>query len=177
MNAPVTRMELIERHAKAFADRHARLRDLVVALEEARDALMKNELPKIRRALAAAAEAEGQLKALVGDSADLFVKPKSLIFHGIKVGFAKGKGKIDWDDPDQVVRLIKKHFPEQADLLIITTEKPAKDALAGLTVGELKKVGVTVEGTGDVSFCRPVDSAVDKLVKALLKAASDEVAP
>lgn len=175
MNAPTTRMNIIELRARVFAERHAKLRDIVTALESAREALMKAELPKIRRALAAAAEAESDLKAILDDSADLFVKPRSAIFHGIKVGFAKGKGKIEWDDPDQVVRLIHKHFPEQADVLIVTAEKPAKDALANLTASELKRLGVTIEDSGDVAFIRPVDGAVDKLVKALLKAATAEV--
>jgi hypothetical protein len=135
---------------------------------------MKAEMPKLRKALAAATEAESDLMAIINDSADLFTRPKSVIFHGIKVGFKKGAGKIEWDDPDHVVRLIKKHFAEQADVLIITSEKPAKDALANLTAAELKKVGVTIEDTGDVAFARAVDGAVDKLVKALLKAATDE---
>lgn len=169
-----TRMDIIERRAKVFAERRAKLVEIVTALEAARDALMRSEMPKLRRALAAATEAESELMAIINDSEDLFAKPKSVIFHGIKVGYQKGKGKIEWEDPDHVVRLIHKHFPEQADVLIVTTEKPAKDALANLTAAELKRIGVTIEDSGDVAFARPVDGAVDKLVKALLKAATEE---
>ena len=168
------RMEIIEERAKIYAAHRAKLRDIVIALEEAREALMKTELPKLRRALAAASQSEAELIAIINDSADLFVKPKSVIFHGVKVGFQKGKGKIEWDDPDHVVKLIHKHFPEQADVLIVTTEKPAKDALGNLSASDLKRLGITIEDSGDVAFARPVDGAVDKLVKALLKAASDE---
>lgn len=97
-----------------------------------------------------------------------------MVFHGIKVGFQKEKGKIEWDDVDQVVKLIKKHFPEQADVLIATSEKPVKDALNNLSAAELKKIGVNITSDGDVAFIRPTDSEVDKMVTALLKAATQD---
>ena len=93
--------------------------------------------------------------------------------YGVKVGFEKGKGRIEWDDDDTVVRLIEKHFPEQADILIKTKKKPAKKALAQLSVAELKKLGVTVEETGDQVVIKSTDSEIDKLVTALLK--GDEI--
>jgi hypothetical protein len=101
------------------------------------------------------------------------------MFHGIKVGYKKGTGKIEWEDADQVVKLIKKHFPDQADVLIISSEKPAKDALAQLTAAELKKLGVLVEESGDVPFIKDTSSEVDKLVAAFLKdeATDEEQAP
>ena len=74
-----------------------------------------------------------------------------------------------------MVARIKKHLPEQADVLIRTKEAPVKEALAQLTAAELKKIGVTIEDAGDTVVIKPVDSEVDKLVDALLKgAASDE---
>jgi hypothetical protein len=91
------------------------------------------------------------------------------------LGYQKGKGKIDWEDPDQVVRLIKKHFPEQADVLIATSEKPVKEALNGLSAAELKKIGVSVVEGGEVIFIKPTDSAVDKMVDALLKEATQDI--
>ena len=73
------------------------------------------------------------------------------------------------DDKDQVVRLIKKHFPEQADVLIKTVEKPIKGAIQQLPVADLKRIGVTVEETGDVVVIKSTDSEIDKLVSALLE--------
>jgi len=43
-----------------------------------------------------------------------------------------------------------------------------------LTPIELKKVGVDVEGTGDVVTIADTTESVDKLVKALLKGAEEE---
>ena len=96
------------------------------------------------------------------------------MFAGIKVGYAKGKGALSFDDADSVVARIKKHLPEQADVLIRTKEAPVKEALAQLSAAELKKIGVTLSEAGDQTVVRPVDSEVDKMVDALLKAATGE---
>lgn len=164
----------IETRAKKYADARERVTAIVTALNEAMDLLKKSELPKLRKAIASTAEHHDALKALITDAPDLFVKPKTVTFHGLRLGYMKGKGKIEWADADQVVRLIKKHFPEQADVLIATTEKPVKDAINGLTAAELKKIGISVTEGGEVVFIKPVDSAVDKLVEALLKDATAE---
>ena len=49
-----------------------------------------------------------------------------------------------------------------------------KEALAQLSAAELKKIGVTLSEAGDQTVVRPVDSEVDKMVDALLKAATGE---
>ncbi len=61
-------------------------------------------------------------------------------------------------------------------MLIATSERPAKEALANLTAAELKKLGISVTDGGDAVFIKPADSAVDKMVDALLKDATAEVA-
>ena len=92
-----------------------------------------------------------------------------MILYGIKIGFQKGKGEITWEDKDQVVKLIHKHFPEQAEALLKVTEMPVKTALAQLSAADLKKLGVTIIETGDEIVIRATDTEVDKLVEALLK--------
>ena len=73
---------------------------------------------------------------------------------------------------------IRSMIPDPLDrfviMLVKTAETPLKGPLAQLTVAELKKLGVTVEETGDVPFIKVTDGAVDKLVKALLKSASED---
>jgi methylthioribose-1-phosphate isomerase len=96
-----------------------------------------------------------------------------VIFHGIKVGFAKGKGIITWDDDEKVATLIQRHLPEQYEVLVKTTRKPLKTPLKELSVADLKKIGCTVEETADYVVISPVDSEVDKLVSAMLKDAID----
>ena len=72
------------------------------------------------------------------------------------------------------MQLIKKHLPDQAELLIDVVETPAKNAIAMLPVTDLKRIGANVKAAGDQVVIKPADGAIDKLVKALVKAAIEE---
>lgn len=165
----------IERAAKKFSEARDYLATIVTTMNEGIETIKRENIKRLKKAVVNAAEEHDALKALIEDSKASFVKPRTATFHGIKLGFQKSKGKIDWADADQVVKLIKKHFPEQADVLIATTEKPVKEALNRLTAAELKRVGCNVTEGGDMVLIKPADSAVDKMVEALLKDATAEV--
>ncbi len=159
----------IERLTREFADARERLSGTVRTLEDRIEALKRQYLPGIRKQVGLAREKKSVLAAAIGDSPELFVKPRTVVISGIKIGFEKGKGSLGWESDEVVVKLIRKHFPGDADILIKTKETPLKKALSALSVADLKKIGVTVEETGDVVVIRPTDSEVDKLVDALLK--------
>jgi hypothetical protein len=162
----------IEQLTKEYAIHRKMLADRVQDLEEELAQVKKRHLGNIKRAVTVAATYQARLHAAIEESPELFKKPKTLILCGVRVGFMKGKGELKWEDADQVIRLIKKHFPEQAETLIKVAETPVKTALAQLSVQDLKRLGVTVIETGDQVTIKPTDSEVDKLVDALLK---DEV--
>jgi arsenate reductase-like glutaredoxin family protein len=168
-------MANIETLTKKFADAKAELRAVVIEVRDERDQILKKGMPRIRRLAAAAKEREAELKAAIEESPELFEKPRTQIFHGVKVGYRKATGKIEFEDADQVVKLIRKHFAERFDELVKTEEKPIKEALERLSAAELKKLGIEVADTGDVVFVKDVASEVDKIVKALLKDAPEEI--
>jgi hypothetical protein len=105
---------------------------------------------------------------------DLFKKPKSVVFHGLQVGYKKGSGSIEITDAAQVVKLVRKHFPDRFDLLVKVKETPIKAAIRNLTGAELQKLGITAQSSGEVVFMVDSSDNVDKLVKALLKGADAE---
>ncbi len=162
-------LQQIETLTKDYAEWREGLSAAVRALEEEIGAAKRKYLPSIRRKAAAVAERHAALKAAIEQSADLFEKPRTRIFNGIKVGIQKSKGEMKWVDTEQVVRLIKKHFPDLADTLIRTTESPVKGALGQIAAADLKKIGVTIEDDGDVVVIKSTDSEIDKLVDALLR--------
>lgn len=164
----------IELRAQRYAQAREKVAAIVGALNEAIEALKRSELPKLRRAVAGAAEAHDALKALIEAAPELFVKPKTVTFHGIRAGYVKGRGGIEWDDPDAVVAAIQRHYPEQAEQLIRWTARPLKEAINQLDAGALRKLGCRVVDTGEEVFIKAVDSAVDKMVDALLKDATEE---
>jgi len=165
----------IEQATKTYADRRGLLILKVERLNTAIEELKRQHLPKIKDLAEQTANAKSRLEALVGDNKGLFTKPRTIIISGIKVGLQKGKGGLEYDDEDRVIRLIRKHLPqEQHELLIKTVEKIIKKALGELDVTTLKKIGVTVQNTGDEVVIKAVDSDVDKIVNALLKGSADD---
>ncbi len=168
-------MTMIESATRLYANTREVLAARVRGLEADIEAIKRQRLPGIKAALARTAEAEGRLRQVIDAAPELFDRPKTVILHGIKVGYRKSTGKLVWDDADQVVALIKRRHPREiAETLIITSERPSKPALAQLSVDELKRLGVRVIETGDEIVIVPTDSEVDRLVDALLKSALDE---
>lgn len=164
----------IEAKARAFAARRDMLRDYLALVERELQAVKKKYLKELKRRVALAADYEIELRAAIESAPELFAKPKTQIFHGIKVGFRKGKGKIEWEDDAALVALLKKKFPDQADDLIVTTEVPSAIGLQALDAAELRKLGVTVEDAGEQVVVKPVETDIERLVKALLKGALEE---
>ncbi|WP_298434499.1 host-nuclease inhibitor Gam family protein [Geobacter sp.] len=165
----------IEQATKHYADHRELLKLRVSALNDEIEEIKRRYLPEIKTAAADTANAKAALESLIDDSRHLFVKPKSLIISGIKVGLKKGSGSVEFEDEGLVIKLIKKHFPEKEwELYIKTTEKVRKTPLETLDAALLKKLGVTLEGTSDVVLVKAVDSEVDKLVTAMLKEAAGD---
>jgi hypothetical protein len=167
-------MKNIENLARDLSDARGSLNERVRTYQDELERVKRRLLPGIKRAAEAAAQARDRLQAEIERDPRLFGKPKSVIFHGIRVGYQKAKGTIAWEDGDKVVALIRKHFSEQVDVLVKVEERPVKSALAQLSVADLKRLGVTVIETGDEVLIKPVDGEVEKLVDALLKEQSAE---
>jgi len=163
----------IERFTKDFAEARERLAQLVGDIESELEAIKRRHMAALKRFVAGTAERHARLKAAIEETPELFVKPRTLILHGVKIGFQKGKGGIEFDDADRVVELIRKHF-DDPDALIRREEKPDKEALAKLSAAELKKIGCAIVDAGDQVVIKPTDGDVEKVVNALLKDAVDD---
>lgn len=167
-------LDLVGAKTKEFSEARAELARRVRELKDEIDKAKRKAMLGIRNAVEKAAEAHVALHGVLEENPDLFVKPRSQTFFGIKVGYRKGTGELTWSDGEKLVELIRKHFAEQFDVLIKTTYKPVKDALAQLSAEDLKKIGVKVGSVDDEVFIKPTDTEIDKLVTALLKNAVEE---
>lgn len=169
-----TTIETLAARAETLANARRHLGDFVGALQEGINHLRADAMPELRAQIEIATEAYNALKAEIEAHPECFDKPRTMSLHGIKFGYAKGKGGLEIADPDRTVKLIRKHLPDQADVLIATKEAPVKDALAQLPADDLKRIGVEVKGTGDCVVIRPADGEIDKLVKALVSEAVED---
>jgi len=164
----------IEKLAKEFSDARTVLRDRVEVLEEGMRALKKRYLPGIRNAVERAKEIRAKFADAINDSPVLFLKPRTMTLFGIRFGIEKQKGKLEWEDKNVVIKLIKKLFPDSWETYVKVKEDPMKKTLGTLPSADLKKLSIQVTETGDAVVIKPVDSEVDKLVDALLNEKKNE---
>lgn len=158
------------RYAMAYKALAEELDDLNNAIEQIKRLRMK----AIREAAGKACEKKSELKVIIQSNPDMFVKPRTVVFSGIKVGFQKGKGTISFDDAETVVERIKKLFPDRADGLIAVKETPLKTALAELPANELKRLGCSITDDGDEVVIKPIAGDIEKYVADLLKRAEED---
>lgn len=159
----------IDKLTKKFADSRDDLAREISDLEEVIKSVREQRLPGIKRAFAQMAARKEILHAAIAESAALFEKPKTQVMHGVRVGYAKGKGAIDIGDEQNTVKLIETRLPELADVLIKIEKTPIKKSINALLAENLRKIGVTVEECGEYIVIKPVDSEVDKVIKAMEK--------
>lgn len=165
--------DLAKKYAKARGVVSERLGELNKEVQAAQ----RRHVGGIKAAAAEAQDIGAKLRAAVEAAPELFVRPKTYTLHGVTVGYRKGTGKIDWDDDGKVVALIRKHLPEQAEVLVITEERPSADALKNLDTRDLARIGVRIESTGDFVVVKTADSAIDKLVAKILDEGSRAAEP
>lgn len=170
----MTTLTEIEQQTKALADARESLARVVRELNDQLDKIKRSRMRAITNRIDATAAEHTQLKTLLQSAPELFQRPRTVVFSGIKVGYQKSKGGLSWDDDARVIALIEKHLPDQAETLVATKRKPIKAALAQLNAVDLKRLGVRVADDGDQVVINPQDSEIDKLVTALTKAAVDE---
>jgi len=159
----------IEPLVAGYADAHTKLSALVKILEDELKAVKKVHIRAIKDAVVRAKERKSLLETAIKDSSSLFDDPRTRIMHGVKFGLQKQKGTIQYADEDKVIELIKKHLPEQKDLLVKPEEKLLKSGLGDLAAADLKRIGVEISGASDAVVIKVVDGDVEKLVAAMLK--------
>lgn len=158
----------IEQLARKFADAHGALAGEADALETDIRDLKLRRMARLRAAARRTVAARGELVAAIAEHPELFKKPKTREFFGVRLGFMKRKGTIAFRDADALVAAIKKQLPDSAANLIQTKETPIKAALAQLSGAVLKRLGVSVQDDTDEPFVKVADGDVLKQVTAWL---------
>jgi len=173
--APTTMDQLNDRAATLSRARN-HLGAIVQALNAGLEALKAERMSDIRAAIDYATEAWSCLEKDIQDNPHLFIKPRKVAAHGIVFGIEQSKATLQIADPKRTVALIRKHLPDQADVLIAVEEAPVKKAVEKLPAADLKRIGVAVVPGVDTVVIRPATSDVDKLVKAFVKSNLEEKA-
>ncbi len=160
---------------RRYSEKRRRLRDALQAMEHELSVIRRRHTSTIQQLAQTSSELVENLRKEVAANPELFVRPRSMTLHGIQIGFAKGSGKIDWDDDDQVVERIEKLFPDRVDQLIRTVKKPSSAGLELLDAKELARLGARVEDTGDMVIVRSKDGEIDKAIKKIIQEGATQV--
>lgn len=160
--------------ARQYADAQMDLDRLTNELKVQIDAIVRKHWPELKRATTRAAERFEALRAEVTAARPAFVSPKTRILHGVRCGFQKAQDKVEPLNEENTIALIKKRLPDQAGVLISTTESLVMSAIKQLTDDELKQIGCKRTEGKDEPTVKFADTDLDKVVAALMKGAIEK---
>jgi len=162
-------LEHIQQLTEAYADHYRFLNGLIRKMQEVIDDHKRSHMPAIINTVEKATEAKMALYEAIKQHPELFNKPKTQTFSGIKVGITKQKGKVTFDDEAKVIDRIEKKLPEdQAELLIRVSKNVQKQAVYDLLAADLKRLGISISDDENSVVIKPTDGDIDKIVSALL---------
>jgi hypothetical protein len=159
----------IEALTKAWADAQDSLAATVQGLEDAVESLRRQYLPALRRQAGIAAARKAALRNAIEESKDAFRRPRTLVIHGVQVGYGKARDEVVVEDEDLTVSLIERLFPEQKDLYLKVRKTVKKQAVRDLPEDAQRSIAVRVDRPGDVVVIKSMDSRIKKYVDRLLK--------
>lgn len=164
----------IEALANAYAQAYQSLAERLDALNAGISALKTSALGPIRESAAEAAEAKKALMIAIQGSAHLFEKPRTRLFHGVKCGLTKRKGRVEWEDEGKVIERIRAQLPpDQVELLLTTETHVHKPGVYDLAVADLKRLGIKIVDDDDAVVTKIAGTEIENLVNALLAEVSE----
>lgn len=168
-NDQQTPRERIEAATLWYSKAREELRARMLAVQDQIRTITEAARPELIALVDQAANAKAELVALIDSNRGVFVKPKSIQWHGVKVGLQKGKGRVEWSgsEDDIIARIEKMLDDATAKQLIDVKKKLKKDDLRDMPADVLAKLGVQVKDVGDAVVVKATDDAVDKLIKGL----------
>ncbi|GIX33444.1 MAG: hypothetical protein KatS3mg125_1400 [Lysobacterales bacterium] len=174
MTTTIESIETIEKAAQSYRQARDRLREAVARTNAAIEAVRNEHLPTLRELLRAVAEAESRVREAVESSPREIWRTKTMTIHGIRVGWQKQRGKVEWDDEAKVIERIRKLLPpEQAVLLIRVRESVHKPAVYDLTAYDLKRLGIRISDDCDVVVVKDLSSELDRALEQVFSLIRD----
>lgn len=163
-------LSAIEHAAARYREARDVLRELATIANTALEDIKRDHLPLLRRALTEVATEEAALREAIASSpAELWRRTRTRTLHGVKLGWAKQRGRVEFDDEAKVVERIRKLLPkDQAELLIRVREAVHKPAVYDLTGADLKRLGITLSDDSDQVLVKDLASELDRALEALL---------
>jgi len=167
---PAIDLHAIERAAVTLAGHRRALEAELQAAEEKLARVRQASAERLRQKVIDTAKSEAALIRLVERSPQLFVRPQSMEFDGVKVGWRKGKGRLELPETEKLIQRAEDLLtPAQRKSVLRVRTTVLKGGLAKLSGDLLKKLGVTLTAAGPEAFVTYSKSSVEKMVDWWLK--------
>lgn len=164
----------IESLAKSLADARQELADRLQRIKDEQDTVKRRYLQGVKNSVERVRSVHAELHTMLSDAKALFEKPKTRVIHGLRLGWMKQRGKVEFDDPALVIAALRKLLGEdEAAQYIQTKESPIKDRLSELPAKDLKRCHVSITDDTESVVIKSAGGEIDKLIDALL--GSDEL--
>lgn len=155
---------------------------IIADLEKELGEVKHKYMAALKRKVGQVARCEAELTQIIEASPELFAKPKTMILHGVKIGFTLSKGSVEFDDDDEqnVVRRIQAlcgctdefktddTFVGRESEFIRTKFAVNKVAVSRLSAEDLERIGCRIDGAGDVVCVKRVAGDVEKIIDKMI---------
>lgn len=168
----------LTRLAQEFSSAHTELAYLGQQMDAEIARLKAEFATRYRRAQAKVTDRYAALSQAIQAQPELWVKPRTQVVAGVKIGLAKGKGGIAYADEQTVVARIQKLFgDDEAAAYLHIKVTPDKEAIEKLTACQIAKLGCELVNTQDRVVISPVGGEMSTLARQLLKTLAEEAQP
>jgi hypothetical protein len=169
-------MQDIEKETREYAKAKRELTEIMTEVKADTEALKARYVARIRKVMGQVTAKHADLYREIAENKNLFSKPRTQEFDGIKVGLKMGKGKLEVADEKQTILAIEEELPEKQAKLLIRTEKSLiRDAVKKLPEETLFRIGAEITGKEDRVVIEDIDSQIDKVLSSLLKFQVEEL--
>jgi len=169
---PVTLREIGEL-CRAYADAREALEEVAEEIRSEQRAAVRRKMYMLNRRIAEVSAAKDALREAVTSAPALFEKPRTRAIEGVKVGYRKMPGRVEFSEESKVIARIRARLAGREAELIRIKERLDLGALKKLNGPELATIGARIVDVDDEIVIAAAADDLDKLVDALLADGED----
>lgn len=169
-----TDLERINFAASDYLEASVALADLSRDIEAGHDAVNEQYESDLGSALSTLLKAKTKLEIRIQGSPELFEKPKTIVFDGVKFGLKKGPGVMNMPSDKVLLKRLKANHKDVFDNLPRDPKVPGKSFFKNWSVKALRALGIGISGAKDVVTIALVQSETEERIETLLKAMSKD---
>jgi len=159
----------IEALAMHYRGARDRLADRLHRLEAEVDTLRQAAIHDLRRAVTDVAQVRSELSIAIADAPEEWVKPRTRIYHAIRVGLRARPEKLVIADKTLTMQLIHERLPEAMEVVLIRVKpEPVMSAIKELDRETLTSIGIHVTPPTDEVVISDALTELEALLNTLL---------